>query len=186
MNIMKNLKQQNHLFKFTFNRKNFSDTKIFFKSFISTSKPRFSYLKSLKNFSTSNSNDAKQDEIHSDFKPKIKQEINDENVLRLIDEWVKGNDVTLFMKGTREMPRCGFSNFVVQILNFYKIKKVKVINILESPLLRESVKQYSNWPTFPQLYVKGNLVGGCDIIKEMHENGTFKELVEREVLQSSE
>lgn len=122
------------------------------------------------------------EDTHSDFKPKVKQEINDENVMRVIDEWVKNNDVVLFMKGTREMPRCGFSNYVVQILNFYKIKNVKVINILEGQALREAVKQYSNWPTYPQLYVKGNLIGGCDIIKEMHENGTFKEMVEREGL----
>jgi monothiol glutaredoxin len=106
--------------------------------------------------------------------------------MRLIDEWVKSNEVVLFMKGNREMPKCGFSNFVVQILNFHKIKKVKVINILESALLRESVKKYSNWPTYPQLYIKGNLVGGCDILKEMNENGTFKELVEREGIQSLE
>jgi monothiol glutaredoxin len=124
------------------------------------------------------------EDSHSDFKPKVKQEINNENVMKLIDEWVKNNEVVLFMKGTREMPRCGFSNYVVQIMNFYKIKKIKVINILENPIVRESVKQYSNWPTYPQLYVKGNLIGGCDIIKEMHENGTFKDLVEREGLQS--
>ena len=124
------------------------------------------------------------DDIHSDFKPKVKQEINNENVMTIIDEWVKNNDALIFMKGTREMPRCGFSNYVVQILNFYKIKNIKSVNILENAVLRESVKQYSNWPTFPQLYVKGNLIGGCDIIKEMHENGTFKELVEREHLAS--
>jgi monothiol glutaredoxin len=58
------------------------------------------------------------------------------------------------------------------------------VNILENPLMRESVKRYSNWPTYPQLYVKGNLVGGCDIIKEMHENGTFKEMIEREGISS--
>jgi monothiol glutaredoxin len=104
--------------------------------------------------------------------------------MKLIDEWVKSNDCVIFMKGTREMPRCGFSNYVVQMLNFYKIKNVKVVNILENPIVRESVKQYSNWPTYPQLYVKGNLVGGCDIIKEMHANGTFKELVDREGIAS--
>jgi len=125
------------------------------------------------------------DDTHSDFKPKIK-EINDDNVMKVIDDWVNQNDVLIFMKGTREMPRCGFSNYVVQILNFYKIRNIKVVNILENPLVRETVKKYSNWPTYPQLYVKGNLIGGCDIIKEMHENGTFKELVEREKLQSNE
>lgn len=124
-------------------------------------------------------------QTHSDFKPKVKQEITDDNVMKNIDDWVKNNDVVLFMKGTREMPRCGFSNYAVQILNFYKIKDFKVVNILESPILREAVKKYSNWPTYPQLYIKGNLVGGCDILKEMHENGTFKELVEREQVGSA-
>ncbi len=133
-------------------------------------------------FFTSNSNE----DIHDDFKPKVKQEINDQNVMKIIDDWVKQNDVVIFMKGTREMPRCGFSNYVVQILNFYKIRNVKVVNILESQTVRESVKQYSNWPTYPQLYVKGNLIGGCDIIKEMHENGTFKEMAEREGIISSQ
>lgn len=129
---------------------------------------------------SSDENKIESDDIHNDFKPKIKTEINNENVMKTIDEWVKGNDVLIFMKGTREMPRCGFSNYVVQILNFYKIKNVKVVNVLENQLVRESVKEYSNWPTFPQLYVKSNLIGGCDIIREMHDNGTFKELVERE------
>ena len=134
-------------------------------------------------FSTSE-NKGESEDIHSDFKPKIKTELNKENVMQTIDEWVKNNDVLIFMKGSREMPRCGFSNYVVQILNFYNIKNVKVVNVLENPLIRESVKEYSNWPTFPQLYVKSNLIGGCDIIKEMHENGTFKELVEREGIAS--
>ena len=137
--------------------------------------------KSFKYFSTTSNED-----IHDDFKPKVKQEINDQNVMALIDDWVKNNDVVIFMKGTRDMPRCGFSNFVVQILNFYKIKNVKVVNILENQTVREAVKQYSNWPTYPQLYVKGNLIGGCDIIREMHENGTFKEMADREGIVSSQ
>ena len=135
------------------------------------------------NFTTK---DSESDEIHSDFKPQIKTVINDENVMKVIDDWVNNNDVVIFMKGTREMPRCGFSNYSVQILNFYKIKNVKVVNVLENPLVRETVKKYSNWPTFPQLYVKSQLVGGSDIIKEMHENGTFKELVDREGIASNE
>lgn len=120
------------------------------------------------------------DDTHPDFQTKSKVVINNENVNELIEDWIKNNDVVLFMKGTREMPRCGFSNYAVQILNFYGIKKVKTVNILEDSILREAVKNYSNWPTYPQLYIKGNLIGGCDIMREMHENGTFKELVERE------
>jgi monothiol glutaredoxin len=140
------------------------------------------YKAGIHNFTTESKPES--DDIHSDFKPKIKTEINNENVMKIIDEWVKNYDVVIFMKGTREMPRCGFSNYVVQILNFYNVKNAKVVNVLENPLIRESVKEYSNWPTYPQLYVKGSLVGGCDIIKEMHENGTFKELVEREGITS--
>jgi monothiol glutaredoxin len=146
-------------------------------STLSSNKLSF-YKPRLVNFSTESKTES--DDIHSDFKPKIKTEINNENVMKVIDEWVKNNDVVIFMKGTREMPRCGFSNFVVQILNFYKVKNAKVVNVLENPVIRESVKEYSNWPTYPQLYIKGSLIGGCDIIREMHENGTFKELVERE------
>jgi monothiol glutaredoxin len=145
-------------------------------------KLNFSFLKNSSYISKPFSTET--DDIHSDFKPKVKQDINNENVMKIIDDWVKNNEVVLFMKGTREMPRCGFSNYVVQIMNFYKIKNIKIVNILENPLIRESVKQYSNWPTYPQFYVKGNLIGGCDIIKEMHENGTLKELVEREKLAS--
>jgi len=101
------------------------------------------------------------DDVHSDFKPQSKVEITDDNVMQMIDYWIKNNDVVVFMKGTREMPRCGFSNYSVQILKFYNIKNFKVINILEDPIVREAVKKYSNWPTYPQLYVKGNLIGIC-------------------------
>lgn len=143
-----------------------------------------------KSFSNNPINNQEDPETHSDFKPKVKQQINDDNVMNLIDEWVKSNDVVLFMKGTKEMPRCGFSNFVIQLMNFYKVfantKTFKVVNILENEEVREAVKKYSNWPTYPQLYVKGNLVGGCDILKEMHENGTLKDLLERENIVSGE
>lgn len=117
--------------------------------------------------------------IDKDFQPQVKKTLDSENVIAQIDEWVKSNDVVLFMKGTREMPRCGFSNYLIQVIKFYKIKDFKDINVLESDVLRQGVKDYSNWPTFPQLYVKGELIGGCDIVKEMHENGTFEELCQR-------
>ena len=120
------------------------------------------------------------DDTHSDFKPKSKVQINDSNVMEVIDDWVQNNNVVLFMKGTKEMPKCGFSNYACQVMKFYNLTEVKCVNILEDNTVREAVKKYSNWPTYPQLYVKGSLVGGCDILKEMHENGSFKELVERE------
>lgn len=120
--------------------------------------------------------------IDKDFQPKVKKEINAENVTSMIDKWVKENKVTVFMKGTKEMPKCGFSNYLIQVLKFYKIVDFKDVNVLENDILRQAVKDYSNWPTFPQLYVNGELIGGCDIVKEMHENGSFQELCERNKL----
>jgi len=84
---------------------------------------------------------------------------------RIADE-VKSNDVLLFMKGTPGFPQCGFSAVTVQILSHLGVK-FKAVNVLEDPEIREGIKTYSNWPTVPQLYVKGEFVGGCDIIKEM-------------------
>ena len=78
------------------------------------------------------------------------------------------------------MPRCGFSNYVVQIFKFYGIKEFKDINCLEDEKLREQIKVYSNWPTIPQIYIKGQFVGGCDIMKEMHADGSLEELLIRE------
>ena len=86
---------------------------------------------------------------------------------RIADE-VKSNDVLLFMKGTPGFPQCGFSAVTVQILSHVGAK-FKAINVLEDPEIRDGIKAYSNWPTIPQLYVKGEFVGGCDIIKEMFE-----------------
>lgn len=121
------------------------------------------------------------EDSHKDFEPQIKKQPENEKEIQMkkIDDWIKGNDVVLFMKGKKEMPKCGYSNYLCQILKFYKIEKFQDINVLESDSLRQAVKDYSNWPTFPQLYVKGEFVGGCDIVKEMHENGSFQELCEK-------
>ena len=100
---------------------------------------------------------------HSDFKPQSKQQITDDNVMKMIDDWVKNNKVCLFMKGVPQMPQCGFSNYVVQVMKFYNVKEYKSVNILENATLREAVKKYSNWPTYPQLYVAGSLVGNKQI-----------------------
>ena len=86
---------------------------------------------------------------------------------RIADE-VKSNDVLLFMKGTPGFPQCGFSAVTVQILSHIGVK-FKAVNVLDDPEIRDGIKVYSNWPTIPQLYVKGEFVGGCDIIKEMFE-----------------
>ena len=89
-------------------------------------------------------------------------------VEQFIDNEVKGNDVVLFMKGTPQFPMCGFSGQVVQILDYLGVT-YKGLNVLENDELRGGIKSYSNWPTIPQLYVKGEFVGGCDIIREMYE-----------------
>ena len=83
---------------------------------------------------------------------------------------VEGNDVVLFMKGTPVFPQCGFSNTVVQVLTHLGVQ-FKGINVLEDDEIRQGIKDYSDWPTVPQLYVKGEFVGGCDIIREMFEAG---------------
>ena len=96
---------------------------------------------------------------------------------QFIDNEVKSNDVVLFMKGTPQFPMCGFSGQVVQILDYLGVP-YKGLNVLESDELRDGIKSYSNWPTIPQLYVKGEFVGGCDIIREMAETGELKQLLE--------
>ena len=93
-----------------------------------------------------------------------------------IDNEVKSNDVVLFMKGTPQFPQCGFSGQVVQILNYLGVP-YKGVNVLEDPALRDGIKAYSNWPTIPQLYVKGEFVGGCDITREMFQAGELQELL---------
>ena len=89
---------------------------------------------------------------------------------QFIDNEVKGNEVVLFMKGTPQFPMCGFSGQVVQILANLGVS-YKGLNVLENDELRQGIKTYSNWPTIPQLYVKGEFVGGCDITREMFQSG---------------
>lgn len=83
---------------------------------------------------------------------------------------IGSNDVVLFMKGTHQFPMCGFSGQVVQILDYVGVK-FKDINVLEDADLRQGIKDYANWPTIPQLYVKGEFIGGCDIVREMFQSG---------------
>ena len=98
-----------------------------------------------------------------------------------IDNEVKSNDVVLFMKGTPGFPQCGFSGQVVQILDYIGAD-YKGVNVLDSAELRQAIKDYSNWPTIPQLYVKGEFVGGCDIVREMFQAGELQDfLVEKGV-----
>jgi monothiol glutaredoxin len=92
-----------------------------------------------------------------------------------IKQEVAENDVVLFMKGTPNLPQCGFSGQVAKILGFLEVP-YKGVNVLEDGELREGVKQYANWPTIPQLYVKGEFVGGCDIVREMAASGELTQL----------
>ena len=94
-----------------------------------------------------------------------------------IDELVKGNPVLLFMKGNASFPQCGFSGRAIQILKACGVdpKQVKTVNVLEDPEIRAGIKDYSQWPTIPQLYVKGEFIGGSDIMMEMYESGELKQ-----------
>ena len=93
----------------------------------------------------------------------------------LISNEINENEICLFMKGTPDAPQCGFSLAVANILKVMEVK-FKGVNVLENQSLREGIKEYSEWPTIPQLYVKKEFIGGCDIIKEMFENGELKKI----------
>ena len=94
-----------------------------------------------------------------------------------IETDIKANDVVLYMKGTPVFPQCGFSAAVVQVLTHMGVK-FKGINVLEDPEIRNGIKDYANWPTIPQLYVKGEFVGGCDIVREMYQSGELAEMMQ--------
>lgn len=100
----------------------------------------------------------------------------DQTMIDRIKNEVTQNEVVLFMKGTPVFPQCGFSAAVVQVLSHLGIK-FKGIDILQDPGLRQGVKEYSNWPTIPQLYVKGEFIGGCDIVREMFQSGELQQLL---------
>ena len=99
----------------------------------------------------------------------------EKNIKEKISEEISSNNVHLFMKGTPLFPQCGFSSTVVQILTYLEVS-FSSTNVLEDENLREGIKEFSNWPTIPQLYVKGELMGGCDIIKEMFESGELQKI----------
>ena len=99
----------------------------------------------------------------------------DDQTKSLIQNHIDNNEVCLFMKGTPDAPQCGFSMAVTNILKLLEVN-FKGVNVLEDQNLREGVKVFSDWPTIPQLYIKNEFVGGCDIIKEMYENGEIKKI----------
>jgi monothiol glutaredoxin len=95
-----------------------------------------------------------------------------------IKEQVNSNPVVLFMKGTPQMPQCGFSAMAVQALQACGVKSFATVNVLADPEIRQGIKEYANWPTIPQLYVNGEFVGGADILREMYESGELQKLLE--------
>ena len=102
--------------------------------------------------------------------------MSDATVFDRIKSEISGNDVVLYMKGTPVFPQCGFSAAVVQVLTHLGVK-FKGIDVLQDPALRQGIKEFSNWPTIPQLYVKGELVGGCDIVREMFQTGELQQVL---------
>jgi len=100
----------------------------------------------------------------------------DQQTKDLINKEIENNDVCLFMKGTPDSPQCGFSMAVSNILKILEVN-FKGVNVLENQQIREGIKEYSEWPTIPQLYIKKEFLGGCDIIKEMYENGELKKIL---------
>ena len=102
----------------------------------------------------------------------------DEGVKSRIEKEISSNEVVLFMKGTPVFPQCGFSSMVSQVLSHIGVE-FKGVDVLSEPTLREGIKSFSDRPTIPQLYVKGEFIGGCDIVKEMYENGELQELFDK-------
>ena len=105
----------------------------------------------------------------------------DQQTNDLIKNEIESNEICLFMKGTPEVPQCGFSMAVSNVLKHLGVK-FKGINVLENENLRQGIKEFSDWPTIPQLYIKKEFVGGCDIVKEMYENGELKEILKKNSL----
>lgn len=99
-----------------------------------------------------------------------------EDVMKKIQEQIDNNKIILFMKGSKDMPMCGFSARVVQLLNHYNAD-FETVDVLLDPEIRQGIKDFSNWPTIPQLYVNGKFIGGCDICMELHESGELEPIV---------
>lgn len=95
-----------------------------------------------------------------------------------IQQDISENDVVLYMKGSKKIPQCGFSATVAQVLERVGVANYKDVNVLADDAVREGIKQFTNWPTIPQLYVKGEFIGGCDIVREMYESGELQQLLQ--------
>lgn len=110
--------------------------------------------------------------------------MTDPAILNQIHRDITENSVVLYMKGTAEMPQCGFSSVVAQLLTRLEVP-FKAVNVLADPNIREGIKKFSNWPTIPQLYIKGEFVGGCDIVKEMYQSGELQTLLKNKEIQAA-
>ncbi|XP_057477635.1 monothiol glutaredoxin-S15, mitochondrial [Actinidia eriantha] len=113
-------------------------------------------------------------DTHEDFRPTDKLQSSNLSLDDIVEKDVKDNPVMIYMKGVPELPRCGFSSLAVRVLKEYNVP-LSARNILEDPELKNAVKAYSHWPTFPQIFIKGEFVGGSDIILNMHQTGELKE-----------
>jgi len=109
--------------------------------------------------------------------------MSEATVLDRIKGEISANDVVLYMKGTPVFPQCGFSATVVQVLTHLGVK-FKGIDVLQDPTIRQGIKEFSNWPTIPQLYVKGELIGGCDIVREMFQTGELQQVLSDKGIQT--
>ena len=101
-----------------------------------------------------------------------------QDIKERIRQQVTGAPVVLYMKGTPQMPQCGFSAMAVQVLNACGVQEFQSFNVLADPEIRQGIKEYANWPTIPQLYVNGEFVGGCDIMREMYQSGELQQLLQ--------
>eukprot|EP00002_Diphylleia_rotans_P009548 TRINITY_DN19946_c0_g1_i1.p1 TRINITY_DN19946_c0_g1~~TRINITY_DN19946_c0_g1_i1.p1 ORF type:complete len:183 (-),score=37.16 TRINITY_DN19946_c0_g1_i1:119-667(-) len=127
---------------------------------------------------------SKIEAMHPDFQPKktdtaaaaTEKEPSFESALADIKKTVEGNDVVIYMKGYPDAPQCGFSRTACLVLDTHDVEFTGV-NVLESPVVREGIKKYTNWPTIPQIFVKGEFIGGCDILLEMHRDGSLDKLL---------
>ncbi|KAL5575661.1 hypothetical protein UlMin_017360 [Ulmus minor] len=122
-------------------------------------------------YSTSAPNDP---DTHDDFKPTNKVESSGLSLKDVVEQDVKNNPVMLYMKGVPDFPQCGFSSLAVRVLKQYNVP-LSARNILEDPELKSAVKAFSHWPTFPQIFIKGEFIGGSDIILNLHQTGELKE-----------
>ena len=95
----------------------------------------------------------------------------------LLAKTIADNDVVLFMKGTKQFPQCGFSATAINILRQCGVEEIASVNVLENPEIRQGIKEFSNWPTIPQLYINGEFVGGSDIVSEMYQNGELQKIL---------